>query len=390
MSAAWKIIKLADVCDFVKAKHDGSCVPYLGMENIQSGTGNLVGSIENTEVKSLTFAFDNTKLLYGRLRPYLRKVFLPKFSGHCSTEIFPIQCRSSLSKEFLFYWLISDEVTCKINKTSTGARMPRANMNEVINFDFPLPPLPEQKRIVAILDKVFAAIDKAIANTEKNLVNAKELFESYLNDIFEKKGEGWEEKRLGEVCKVVGGGTPSKANSDFYAGEIPWATVRDLKGDLISQTELCITEFAVKKSSTNVIPVGNVIIATRVGLGKVCLLAQNTAINQDLRGIIPNSKLDISESFLFWWFRTIAPMIMKEGTGATVKGVKLPFIKSLLFSYPKLLKQKEIVREICGLREETQQLQFIYTQKLTSLKELKQSILQKAFSGELTREDADV
>ena len=80
----------------------------------------------------------------------------------------------------------------------------------------------------------------------------------------------WQTKNLGDVCNVVGGGTPSKDKAAFYSGDIPWATVRDLKQEVITSTEFKITKEAVKSSSTNIIPSGNVVIATRVGLGKVC------------------------------------------------------------------------------------------------------------------------
>jgi type I restriction enzyme S subunit len=96
---------------------------------------------------------------------------------------------------------------------------------------------------------------------------------------------GWQVKELGNICTLIGGGTPAKKNEDFYKGEIPWATVRDMNVDVITQTEFKITEEAIKNSSTNIINAGNVVIATRVGLGKVCLVNQDTAINQDLRGI---------------------------------------------------------------------------------------------------------
>ena len=96
----------------------------------------------------------------------------------------------------------------------------------------------------------------------------------------------WETKTIGDVCELIGGGTPSKMNEAFYKGDIPWATVRDMREDVITQTEFKITEDAVKKSSTNIIKANNVVIATRVGLGKVCLLNQDTAINQDLRGVM--------------------------------------------------------------------------------------------------------
>lgn len=155
--------------------------------------------------------------------------------------------------------------------------------------------------------------------------------------------KGWPTQNLGEVCDVVGGGTPSKNNSAFYAGTIPWATVRDMRQEVITETECRITKKAVQSSATNIIPSGNVVIATRVGLGKVCLLGQDTAINQDLRGIIPHNTKTLSVRFLFWWLKTMADVIVAEGTGATVQGVKLPFVKSLQIPVPPLSEQQRIV-----------------------------------------------
>lgn len=148
---------------------------------------------------------------------------------------------------------------------------------------------------------------------------------------------------LSDVCDLVGGGTPSKSKSSYYAGDIPWATVRDMKVDIISDTEFCITEEAVKASSTNVIPGGNVVIATRVGLGKVCLLGQDTAINQDLRGLLPKHPGSVLPKYLFYWYSTIAPQVVSAGTGATVQGVKVDFVKSLQLPLRSLSKQKRIV-----------------------------------------------
>lgn len=246
-----------------------------------------------------------------------------------------------------------------------------------------LPPLPEQQRIVSILDKAFAAIAKAKANAEQNLNNAKELFTSYLQEVFTNKDEGWEIKKLGEVCDIIGGGTPSKSIEKFYEGNIPWATVRDMREEIIKVTEFKISNTAVKNSSTNVIPKDNVIIATRVGLGKVCLIENDTAINQDLKGIIPRKKSELSVSYLYQWFKNISQLIVEEGTGATVQGVKLPFIKGLQIPLPPLLDQQTIVSKLDALSTETKRLEGIYQQKLLHLEELKKSVLQKAFNGEI-------
>ena len=155
--------------------------------------------------------------------------------------------------------------------------------------------------------------------------------------------EGWPVVPLGELCDVVGGGTPSKENHSFYLGDIPWATVRDMRQDLITETEFYITEDAVRNSSTNIISSGNVVIATRVGLGKVCLLGQDTAINQDLRGIVPRNLENLAVRYLYWWLKSVSSLIVAEGTGATVQGVKLPFVKSLPVPLPPLPEQQRIV-----------------------------------------------
>ncbi|MFH1012508.1 MAG: restriction endonuclease subunit S [Candidatus Peregrinibacteria bacterium] len=154
----------------------------------------------------------------------------------------------------------------------------------------------------------------------------------------------WQTKKLGDICNLIGGGTPSKSNRSFYDGDIPWATVRDMKSEIIVDTDFKITREAVKKSSTNVIPKNNVVIASRVGLGKVCFLEIDAAINQDLRAIIPKNSKELNVHYLFWWLKSIAHLIEEEGTGATVKGVKLPFIKSLEIPLPPLPEQHRIVK----------------------------------------------
>ena len=151
---------------------------------------------------------------------------------------------------------------------------------------------------------------------------------------------------LGDICTITGGGTPSKSNPSFYEGDIYWATVRDMSNDVLSETDFKISIEAVKESSTNIIPKGNVVIATRVGLGKVCILNQDTAINQDLRGVTPKNVNQLDVKYLFYWFKSISQKIIDAGRGATVHGVTLPFIKSLEIPLPSLATQQKIVAKL--------------------------------------------
>ena len=189
----------------------------------------------------------------------------------------------------------------------------------------------------------------------------------------------WAVSKLGEVCNIVGGGTPSKSNEDFYGGEIPWATVRDMREELLSSTELKITEEAIKKSSTNLIPSGSIITATRVGLGKVCILQQDTAINQDLKAIIPNVGI-LDNGFLYWWLKSVSHEIVTAGTGATVQGVKLTFIKLLEIPLPPIAEQKRIVAILDKAFADIDRARAIAEQNLKNARELFDSYLQQVFS----------
>ena len=187
----------------------------------------------------------------------------------------------------------------------------------------------------------------------------------------------WAIKKLGEVCELIGGGTPSIHESSYYGGNIPWATVRDMNCRVIEKTERTITRKGLENSASNVIPAGNVIISTHVGLGKVCFVAQDTAINQDLKGVIPFAD-NIQKTFLYYWFLSIADYLEKSGTGSTVRGVKLDFVKSIELPVPPLPEQNRIVAKIDAAFEKIDKLKVNAERNLANAKELFQSALDEA------------
>lgn len=188
----------------------------------------------------------------------------------------------------------------------------------------------------------------------------------------------WVYKKLGEVCKIIGGGTPNKKNASYYNGDIKWATVRDMNVDYLETTEFTITKDGLENSSSNVIPAGEIIIATRVGLGKVCLLKSNTAINQDLKGVVPIKNDSINRKFLFYWFKSISDYIVKNGVGATVQGVKLTFVNNINFPLPPLSEQKAIVEYLDSSFAKIDKLKENAAKNLEEAKALFQSALKDA------------
>lgn len=270
-----------------------------------------------------------------------------------------------------------------LNKVANEAVVKIVNKTTFLNLDIPLPPLEEQKKIVEKLDLLFGKIDKAIELHQKNIDEADIFMASILNDVFEELEEKYEKKQLNEIIKIIGGGTPSKANKEYWEnGTIKWVTVRDMNVDIIKETEFLITELGLKNSSSNIIPKNGIVIATRVGLGKVCYLEDNIAINQDLKGLIPNENL-LNVRYLFNYFKNIEKFIISSGTGATVKGVKLDFIKELKISLPPLETQQKVVSYLDEISLKMENIKQIQKEKMQSLKELKASILDKAFKSKL-------
>lgn len=152
----------------------------------------------------------------------------------------------------------------------------------------------------------------------------------------------WPMIPLGELVDIKGGGTPDKSNSEYWNGEIPWASVKDFKKNTLDSTLDSITLLGVKNSATSVIPAGNIIIPTRMALGKVAINTIDLAINQDLKALFIKDNNVVDRDYLFRWLESQSSLIESEGKGATVKGITLPFLKGLNVPIPPLNEQKRI------------------------------------------------
>jgi type I restriction enzyme S subunit len=180
----WEEQKFGKVCWYNKNNGLHKGTKYIGMEHIEQGTGNLLGTISSDDVLSNTFAFNKGDVLYGRLRPYLKKVIVADFDGCCSTEIFPIQSQNIIAS-FLMYWFLTDKITNKVNATCAGCRMPRGNMNEVLKFDISYPSIAEQHDIVTTLDSLKSKVDRLQENYDKISLECDALKQAILRKVFE-------------------------------------------------------------------------------------------------------------------------------------------------------------------------------------------------------------
>lgn len=186
------------------------------------------------------------------------------------------------------------------------------------------------------------------------------------------------------ILRIVGGGTPSKSKPAYYQGEIPWMSVKDMNKHVLEDTVDHISQAAVDNSSTNLIPAGTPIIATRMSLGKIVVANFDSAINQDLKALFLPAK--IHRDYLVYWYRSVARTIEQMGTGTTVKGIRLEVLKGLQFSLPPLAEQKVIADKLDTLLAQVENTKARLERIPRILKRFRQSVLAAAVSGRLTEE----
>ncbi len=195
--------------------------------------------------------------------------------------------------------------------------------------------------------------------------------------------EGWVPCKLEDtLLKIVGGGTPSKTIPEYYQGDIPWMSVKDMNKHTLTDTVDHITPDAVKNSSTNIIPAGIPIIATRMSLGKIVTASFDSAINQDLKALFVAN--DIKRNFFLHWYRSQAQLIESLGTGTTVKGIRLEVLNSLSMNLPPLAEQKIIAEKLDTLLAQVDSTKARLEKIPKILKRFRQAVLSTAVSGNLT------
>lgn len=176
----WERKRLGEVCEIdsnqiLPSTTLAKQLTYIGLEHIENGTGKIIGTINNKECKliqSITFRFDSSYVLYGKLRPYLNKVVTPDFEGRCTTELLPLLPTNECDRYYLAWLLRRKETVEEAMKQKTGTRMPRANMDELFKMLVPLPPLPEQKRLASKIQDFMQEIERlqyAIRNQQSAL-----------------------------------------------------------------------------------------------------------------------------------------------------------------------------------------------------------------------------
>lgn len=358
MNNGWEIKQFGDVLEIRNGRNQREVQREDGQFPIYGSGGNVMGYANQ-------YLCDAGTTIIGRKGSINNPIYIDTPFWNVDTA-FGLSAKSNLDSRFLYYFCISYD----FSRHNQGTTIPSLVKTDLLKIPMPLPPIDEQKRIVAILDEAFEAIDKAKQNAEKNLQNARELFESYLQNIFIHRGKDWVEKTLESFCEQVfaGGDVPKDRLSPERTAKfsVPIYSNGEKYDGLYGYTDVArVTKPSITVSARGTL--GFTAIRTEPFLPVVRLIV-----------LVPDQK-QITLSFLYY-----AVVGMDFGnTGTSIPQLTVPNFKESKLYVPSLSEQEAIVEKLDALATETQRLESIYQQKQGALATLVKSLLHQAFVGEL-------
>ena len=291
MKSGWAIKKLGEVCEEVKDRTSSIGVvlsAYITTDNMLKDCAGVCEA-ENLPPKVTSLVkFRKGDVLLSNIRPYLKKVWLADRDGGASSDVIVFRaCSKEIHPRYIWQALARDEFFNYSMLNVSGTKMPRGKREWIKQFEIPIPPLSEQKRIVEKIDAAFEKIDKLKANAEKNLANAKELFQSALDEAMRPK-DGWVEKRLGEGGTTLTGMTPSTRDKSNFGNFMPFVKPADImpfnpinyREEGLSQKGVSCSRL-IKSDSVLMVCIG-------ASIGKTGYADRDCTCNQQINAVMSN------------------------------------------------------------------------------------------------------
>ena len=406
MKNGWEIKKLGDLTDFITK---GTTPTSLGHSFVPSGVNFVkVESIEDSgefiahKLAHITNEcheiLKRSQLNFGDIlfsiagalgrTAFVTEDILPANTNQ-ALSIIRLKKSTELLPAFILLSLSSGFVLEQVEKFKGGVAQQNLSLAQVRAFNIPIPSRQEQQRIVAILDEAFEGIATAKANAEKNLKNARQLFESHLNSVFSQRGEGWVEKTLGDTAKVKGGKrVPKGYQLSTNQTDFPYIRVTDFtdNGSIDMGDLRYISADVHNKIKNYVIYSEDLYISIAGTIGKTGIIPDElNGSNLTENACRLAFKPGLSNRFVYY-FTLTSSFIEQAGVNtrtAAQPKLALSRLSTIKLGVPSVQAQQRLVDDFDALCEETQRLESIYQKKIDALDALKKSILQKAFSGEL-------
>jgi len=288
---------------------------------------------------------------------------------------------------FIFYQTLAKSFKDQLESLASGTTVSIVNKSKFNAIEIILPSLPEQQRIVALLDEAFEAIASAKAHAEQNLKNARGLFESQLDAVFRQRGEGWVEKTLEELGTI----TSSKRifKNEYVESGVPFYRTKEIKqlaNKLPITTELFISQsrYDEVKSNSGVPKLGDVLLTAIGTIGEIYVVdGEGEFYFKDGNVLWLKEFHSIDSYFLKYVLRSFVDSLNNMAHGSAYSALPIQRLNAHRIFVPSIEEQRKIVAELDDLESESQNLESVYRRKIAALDELKASLLHKAFAGEL-------
>lgn len=395
MKEGWEEKKIGDVCTILNGGTPKTNVPEYWDGDVLWITPKDMGQLTSEYVSDTSRKISKLGLQKSsaKLIP-INSIILSTRApiGHLAINTKEITtnqgCRGLVPDEVLdtryLYYFCCNSVE-RFNDLGSGTTFKELSKKALSSVIIPIPPLPEQKEIVKILDEAFSAIDEAKANIEKNIENARELFQSRLNEIFSRKGNGWIIKELKILSNIMYGHT-AKSSGTFKGPK--YLRITDIQDNHVDWNEVPNCLHLKDDYEKYELKCGDIVFArTGATTGKSFLIKKcpDAVFASYLIRVQPDQDV-ISPEFLYMFFQSPKYWrVIESGiSGSAQGGFNAKKLGNLLIPIPPLSEQKEIVAKLDELNRHCKESEEKYQQKLTNLEELKKSLLQKAFAGELT------
>ena len=396
----WKIEKLEKLIDLIQngisSKQNDEMIgyPVSRIETIQNSIfdKNRIKYVDADNDAFNKYKYDIGDISFSHINSYEKIGKVAIYKGDIDNllhgvNLLRLKFNNKIYSEFGYYFFKSSlarkEYEPHIKRAINQASINQKNLKSIL---VPFPPLEEQKRIVAKIDTLFAKIDKAISLTEESLKQAQNLLPSVLKEVFEKgKVDGWEEKKLGDIAFLKSGSTPSRSNNSYWdEGTIPWLKSGELNDVMgIKENSEFISEIALNETSVKLFEKDTLLIAMYgATAGKLGILSIDATTNQAVCSI-QNKKRMFNNHFVFYFLFSIREKIIGDSFGGAQPNISKTYLENLTLCLPDLSIQ-EVTVSLCNeLSLKAKQTQSKLEKQLAYLKQLKSSILSKAFQGEL-------
>ena len=294
-----------------------------------------------------------------------------------------------LDISYLDWYCKQAKVWEKLKNTARGmgARRDSVSPERFLSLEIPLPPLTEQRRIVARIEELATKINEARRLRQQTAETAEALWERGAGTVLNTVGQQHTKKRLADLVTIRGGGTPSKANPYYWDGRIPWITPKDMKVRGISDSIDHISEHAIRATTVKLIEPGAVLVVVRgmilVHTFPSAVLRVPAAINQDMKALIPNNKILPEFLCAFLWATNAATLDLVEKSTHDTRKLETEKLLAISVPVPPLSDQRRIIEELDNLQSQVEALKKLQTETAAELDALLPSILDKAFKGEL-------